>query len=50
MTRRRVLNKEQRAAVRAEYIPYVVGYGALAAKYGVGASTIRDIVQYRVTP
>lgn len=26
------------------------GYGTLAARYGCGASTIRDIVQFRTRP
>ena len=51
MTRRRVLTKEQRAAVRAEYQNYshMRSYARLGVKYGVGASTIRDIVKYWVS-
>jgi len=49
MTRRKVLNNEQRAKVRAEYMAYIRGYGYLAKKYGVGESTIRDIVTGRVS-
>ncbi len=51
MTRRKVLNKQQRAQVRKEYMPYVPGrgYKALAKKWGVGESTIRDIVKFYVS-
>lgn len=49
MTRRKVLDQKQREAVRKEYMAYVRGYETLAKKYGVGASTIRDIVQGRVS-
>lgn len=47
MTRKRVLTKEQRKAIRAEHKPHKRGFGyeSLAKKYGVGASTIRDCVQ-----
>lgn len=38
------LTAEQVASIRAEYVPYVTGMGALARKYGCGRSTIRDIV------
>ena len=49
MTRRKVLTNQQREAVRKEYLAFVRGYETLARKYGVGASTIRDIVQGRVS-
>lgn len=47
MTRRKVLTKEQANAIRAEYKPGKLGYGysSLAKKYGVGASTIRDLLK-----
>lgn len=35
------------AAMRAEYLPYVRGYGYLARKWGCSPSTVRDIVTYR---
>lgn len=49
MTRRRVLNDVQVREIRAMHKPGVrgSGYGALAKKYGVGESTIRDVVTYR---
>lgn len=48
MSRRLVLTKEQVKAIRAEYRPGVPGCGylALARKYGIGASTVRDLVKY----
>jgi transposase len=45
MTRKRSLTQEQARAIRAEYKPGKVGYETLAKKYGVGASTIRDLVK-----
>lgn len=47
MTRKRVLTKEQARAIRAEHKPRKAGhgYGALAKKYGVGESTIRDLIK-----
>jgi transposase-like protein len=47
MTRRRVLTKDQRAQIRREYLAFIRGrgYGALARKYGVGESTIRDVIK-----
>lgn len=47
MTRKRVLTNEQRKAIRAEHMAYIRGrgYGAIAKKYGVGNSTIRDVVK-----
>ncbi len=41
------LTTEQVTAMRAEYSAGGVGYQYLAAKYECGASTARDIVQYR---
>jgi hypothetical protein len=46
MTRRRVLNTDQVKEIRAAYKPHVIGYLTLARRYGVGASTIRDVVKY----
>lgn len=47
MTRRRKLTEQQVLAIRAQHVPrkHGSGYGAMAAKYGVAPSTIRDIVQ-----
>lgn len=47
MTRKRVLNTQQRAEVRKRYMAFIKGrgYKALAREYGVGESTIRDIVK-----
>lgn len=52
MTRRRVLTDEQVREIRALYKPRVrgLGYGALAKRYGVGESTIRDVITYRSRP
>lgn len=49
MTRRQVLTAEQRKEIRAQHQPGKrgFGYGALAKKYGVGESTIRDVITYR---
>jgi hypothetical protein len=49
MTRRRVLTADQVREIRAEHKPGVRGYGyaSLARRYGVGASTIRDLLTYR---
>lgn len=47
MTRRRVLTGDQVRAIRLEYLAYARGgYRALAEKYGVGESTIRDCVKF----
>ena len=46
MTRKRVLTNDQVKEIRAKYLAYIVGYGALAKEYGVGESTIRDVVKY----
>jgi len=34
-------------AMRAEHLPYVVGYETLAKRYVCGVSTARDICTYR---
>lgn len=49
MTRRRVLTDEQVRAIRAEHRPGVrgAGYESLARRFGVGVSTIRDILTFR---
>ncbi len=41
------LSAEQVIAMRAEYLPYVRGYGWLARKYVCGVSTARDICTMR---
>jgi DNA invertase Pin-like site-specific DNA recombinase len=41
------LSDEQVAKIRRMYKYRVVGYDVLAREFGCGASTIRDIVQYR---
>lgn len=48
MTRRLVLTPDLARQIRAEYIPGKRGhgYGALARKYGVGESTIRDLLKF----
>lgn len=48
MTRRLSLTPAQAAEIRAAYIPGKRGhgYGALAKRYGVGASTVRDLILY----
>lgn len=48
MSRRLVLTAEQAKAIRQAYRPGVPGCGylALAKKYGIGASTVRDLVKY----
>lgn len=49
MTRRRVLTDSQVRAIRAAHRPGErgSGYESLALLFGVGASTIRDIITYR---
>jgi hypothetical protein len=49
MSRRRVLTDEQVREIRTMHNPGVRGFGyvALARKYGVGESTIRDILTCR---
>lgn len=48
MSRRRVLTDAQVLEIRALHQPGVrgFGYGALAKRYGVGESTIRDVVKF----
>ena len=33
--------------IRAAYFPPFAGYGRLAKEFGVGESTIRDVITYR---
>lgn len=49
MTRKRVLTNDQVREIRALYVPgqYGAGYQALARRFGVGASTIRDVLTGR---
>ena len=49
MTRRRALTDLQVREIRAAHRPGVrgAGYQSLARAYGVGASTIRDVLTYR---
>jgi hypothetical protein len=51
MTRHRVLTDTQVREIRQtyQYRKKGCGYGALARKYGVGESTIRDILTHRVS-
>jgi transposase len=48
MTRRLALTPAQAAEIRAAHIPGKRGhgYGALAKRYNVGESTIRDLLKY----
>ena len=48
MSRRRVLTDAQVREIRKSHLAYIPGrgYGAIAKKYGVGESTIRDIIKY----
>lgn len=48
MTRRKVLTVEQVRMIRGQYKPNMRGrgYSAIAKKFGVGESTIRDCVKY----
>lgn len=48
MTRRKVLTNEQVRAIRAQYKPNTHGCGcrAIARKFNVGESTIRDCVKF----
>ncbi len=46
MTRRKVLTADQVREIRKLHLGYVVGYQALAKRFGVGASTIRDVVKF----
>lgn len=49
MTRRHSLTESQVAAIRAMHRPGVrgCGYGAIARRFGVGESTVRDAILYR---
>ena len=49
MTRKRVLTKEQVREIRTLHVPGQrgAGYEALARRFGVGASTIRDALTGR---
>lgn len=44
------LSDAEVAAMRAEYLPYVRGYGYLGRKYGCSPWTARDICTYRTRP
>lgn len=46
------LTDQQIAEIRTLHRPYIrgLGYRALAKRYGVGESTIRDICTYRTRP
>ncbi|MFZ6773054.1 hypothetical protein ACO0LB_10110 [Undibacterium sp. SXout7W] len=47
MTRRKVLTKDQVKQIRSEHSnKRGYGYKSLSEKYGVGLSTIRDVVKY----
>lgn len=50
MTRKRALTDDQVREIRLayQYRKHGCGYGALAKKYGVGESTIRDVLTGRV--
>ena len=49
MTRKRVLSDAQVREIRRLHRPGVrgFGYGALAKMFGIGESTIRDVLTYR---
>ena len=49
MTRKRVLTNDQVREIRALHVPgqYGAGYQVLARRFGVGISTIRDILTGR---
>jgi hypothetical protein len=47
MHHRAKLSNDQVRKMRELYMPYVRGYETLAAKFGCGISTARDICQYR---
>jgi hypothetical protein len=49
MTRQRVLDDAQVREIRAAHQPGVrgAGYESLARRFGVGASTVRDIITFR---
>jgi hypothetical protein len=42
-----ILTEEQAVAIRAEYRPWLVGYGALAKRYGVSRGAIKAVVSGR---
>lgn len=44
---RAILTADQVRAMRAAYVPGKVGYETLAARFGCGISTARDICTYR---
>lgn len=46
MTRRKSLTNDQVREIRRMHLAYVVGYQELANRFGVGASTIRDVVKF----
>lgn len=46
MTRRKSLTNDQVREIRKLHIGYVIGYQTLAKRFGVGASTIRDVVKF----
>lgn len=41
------LTDEQVRTMRAKYVPFVTGYGALGKEFGCSPWTARDIVTYR---
>ena len=41
------LTNDQVRQMRAKYLAYVIGYETLAAEFGCGISTARDICTYR---
>lgn len=42
-----ILTDEQILAIRKEYVPFVVSFNMLAAKYGVSKKTIMNVVKKR---
>lgn len=46
MTRKKVLTNDQVREIRKLHLGYIVGYQTLAKRFGVGASTIRDVVKF----
>lgn len=46
MTRRKSLTNDQVREIRKLHLGYVIGYQTLAKRFGVGASTIRDVVKF----
>ena len=47
MHHRAKLSDEAVRQMRKDYKPYVFGYEKLAAKYGCGISTVRDLMTFR---